>query len=100
MFTEQSTYAMKINHKEFSSGHHDRSSGHLKVLKMLLCGEFKRAQVKMESIHPSLLIYSNKKREQVKSCEITHFFSTSILAIENSKATLPDGIKDLYSLQI
>lgn len=100
MFTEQSTWAMKINHNEFSSGCHDRSSGHLKVLKMLLCGEFERAQVKMDSIHPSVLIYINKKREQVKSCAITHFFSTSILAIENSKVTHPDGKKDLYSLQI
>lgn len=67
---------------------------------MLLCGEFERAEVKMESLHTSVLLYSNKNREQVKSCGITHFFSTSVLAIENSQVTLPDGKKDLYSLQI
>lgn len=67
---------------------------------MLLCGELERAEVKMESIHTSLLLCSNKNGEQVKSCGITRFFSTSILAIENSKVTLTDRKKDLYSSQI
>lgn len=67
---------------------------------MLLYGKLERAEVKMESIHTSVLLCSNKNREQVKSCGITRFFSTSILAIENGKVTLPDGKKDLYSSQI
>jgi len=84
---------MKNNHKQFFCGCHDKSSGHLKVLKVLLCGEFKSEEVRMESIHTSLLLYSNQNREQVISCGITHFFSTRILAIENSKGTLPDRKK-------
>lgn len=62
---------------------------------MLLCGEFERAEVKMESLHTSVLLYSNKNREQVKSCGITHFFSTSVLAIEIAKLHFQMG-KRIY----
>lgn len=60
---------------------------------MFLFGKFKRTEVKMESMHTLVLLYSNKNRKQVKTCGIAHFFSVSILAIENSKVTPPDGKK-------
>lgn len=71
-----------------------------KGLEMLLFGKFKSAEVKMESVHTLILLYSNKNRKQVKTCGL-HIFSVSILAMENSKFTLPDRKKkDLYSFQI
>lgn len=93
---------MKNDHKYFLCGCHGRSSSHLKVWReMLLFGKFKRAEVKMESIHTSVLLYSNKNRKQVKTCGITHFFlARPFWQWKTVNLHFQMGKKDLYSLQI